>query len=240
MNIVYAMTRHVYDWILPSMRSLAKTNPTARVFVLAEDDALPFDLPMRAEIINVTGQRYFTENGINFNTPFKYINLLKVRYPSLLPVNKVIHLDIDTIICDSLKYLWDIDLSNRWFSACLEYNNHHYHPFGDAYYNMGVAVINLEQMRNDGIERAMQDYLNTIKQPYADQDAWNKYGIEQNKVIPFDVRFNESAVTGYTDNPAIVHYCSIWDWYTRREGFRIEYLNKYRRCYENPDCNSNI
>ena len=228
MNIVYAMTRHVYEWILPSIRSLAEHNPDANVYILAEDDELPFELPIEATIINVTGQQWFTESGVNYDTPFKYINLLKVRYPTILPLDKVIHLDIDTIICDSLQGLWDIDLTGKWFAACPEYVNHWYKPFGDVYYNMGVAVINLKQMWKDGVETVMQKYLNTVKQPYADQDAWNKYGIAQDKVISFDVRYNESKVTGRTDDPAIIHYCSIWDWYTNQTMFRHEYLERYK------------
>ena len=227
MNIVYAMTHHVYEWILPSIRSLAETNPDAKVFILCEDDKLPFDLPMPAEIINVTGQQWFPATGVNYNNYFKYINLLKVRYPSILPVNKVIHLDIDTIICDSLQGLWDTNLAGYWFGAVRE-NLAGYRPFGPDYYNMGVAVINLEQMRRDGIEPVMERYLNEVRQPYADQDAWNIYGIASENIVPVNVRYNESKVTGYTNNPAIVHYCGIRDWFTNRTMYRVEFINKYR------------
>ena len=227
MNIVYAMTRHVYEWILPSIRSLKDTNPDARVFILAEDDKLPFDLPMKAEIINVADQAYFPKSGVNYNNDFKYINLLKVRYPSILPVDKVIHLDIDTIICDSLEPMWKTDLKGKWFAAVPEVQKW-YRPFGDKYYNMGVAVINLKQMQKDGAEILMQDYLNTVKQPYADQDAWIKYGLEADKIVPLDNRWNEANATGRTDNPGIVHYCGIKNWFTNRFMIRAEYLNKYK------------
>lgn len=227
MDIVYAMTHHVYEWILPSIRSLKDTNPDARVFILAEGDELPFDLPMKAEIINVTDQTYFPKSGVNYNNDFKYINLLKVRYPSILPVDKVIHLDIDTIICDSLEPLWNTNLKGKWFAAVPEVQKW-YRPFGDKYYNMGVAVINLKQMRKDGAEIPMQDYLNTVKQPFADQDAWNKYGLEADKIVPLDNRWNEALATGRTDNPGIVHYCGIKSWFTNQGMPRVEYLNKYK------------
>jgi len=227
MNIVYAMTHHVYEWILPSLRSLAATNPDARVFILAEHDELPFALPMPAEVINVTGQTYFPEGGVNYNNDFKYINLLKVRYPSILPVDRVIHLDIDTIICDSLDGLWDTDLYGKWLGAVPERQTW-YKPFGEHYYNMGIAVLNLRQMRADRIEYPMQDYLNLVKQPFADQDAFNLFGIGEDKIVPVDVRWNEGSPTGYTDNPAIVHYCGIKSWFTNRTMHRVEFLNKYR------------
>lgn len=227
MNIVYAMTHHVYEWILPSMRSLAATNPDAQVFILAEDDALPFDLPMKAEIINVSGQQFFPQDGLNYHNDFKYINLLKVRYPTLLPVDKVIHLDIDTVICDRLDGMWHTDLTGKWFAACAEKHGG-YRPFGEKYYNMGIAVINLKQMRQDGIEAVMEQYLNEVQQPFADQDAWNKYGLAQDKIVELETRWNECGPTGRTNNPAIVHYCGIKDWFTRFHMVRVEYLNQWR------------
>ena len=227
MNVVYALTRNVYHYILPSIKSLAEHNPKARVFVLAEDDELPFSLPMDAEIINVSKQEWFPKNGVNYYNAFSYINLLKVCYPLLLPVKKVIHLDADTIICDSLEEMWKTDVSGKWVAACMEEKST-YKPFGKTYYNMGVALINLEQMRKDKIIPALVEYLNTVKQPWADQDAWNKYGLEQDKFVRLGVRWNECFATGYTDNPAIVHYCGMHDWWTRRKMFRKEYLEKYR------------
>lgn len=227
MNVVYALTRNVYHYILPSMKSLAEHNPKARVFVLAEDDELPFSLPMKAEVINVSGQEWFPKDGVNYYNAFSYINLLKVCYPLILPVKKVIHIDADTIICDSLEEMWKTDVSGKWVAACMEEKST-YKPFGKLYYNMGVALINLEQMRKDKIIPTLVEYLNTVKQPWADQDAWNKYGLEQDKFVRLATRWNECFATGYTDDPAIVHYCGMHDWWTRRKMYRKEYLERYR------------
>lgn len=228
MNIVYALTRNVYDWVLPSLRSLAEWHPDANVFILAEDDHLPFELPIQAKVIDVSGQTWFPKSGVNYKNAFTYINLLKVRYPTILSdIDKVIHLDIDTIICDKLNDLWETELSSKWFAAVQEFQGK-YKPFGNDYYNLGVAVINLAQMRMDGIEQIMQDYLNTVWQPWADQDAWNKYGLEQKKIVSVDVRYNENPMTGQTENPAIVHFCSIRDWWIDRKMFRREYLERYK------------
>lgn len=224
MNIVYAFTADYAPKAFPSMRSLKEHNPKAKVFVVTEADEL--DLPIEAEIINIKDQTWFPPTGVNYRNQFTYINLLKVMYPSILPVNKVIHLDCDTIICDSLEPLWKTDLKGKWFAACPEYRGR-YRPFGDMYYNMGVAVINLQQMRKDGIEAVMAEYLNTVPQPYADQDAWNKYGIEQDKVTAFPIRYNECFATGETDSPAIVHYCGYINWFNNDAVPRMEYIKKW-------------
>ena len=229
MNIVYALTRNIYEWILPSMRSLAEYNPDAEIYVLCEDDAMPLDLPIRAHAINVSKQNFFPEIGAHRTEAFGgYINHLKVYYPEILPCAKAIHLDVDTIICDSLEPLWNTCLDGKWFAAVPEAQTW-YRPYGPTYYNMGVALINLEQMREDQIAPVMGEYLLTSGRPFADQDAWNRFGYEYGKAVAVDKRFNESIVTGKTDNPAIVHYCAIPDWWTNRKMDRLEYLDKWRR-----------
>ena len=60
----------------------------------------------------------------------------------------MIHLDIDTIICDSLEPLWKMPLTGKWFGAVPEKQNW-YKPFGDKYYNRAwfpVSNSNLEDI----------------------------------------------------------------------------------------------
>lgn len=228
MNIVYALTKNVYEWVVPSIKSLAEHNPKARVFMLAEDDEFPYELPINVEMVNVSDQTYFPDIATHRKDDFGgYINHLKIWYSKFLPVNKVIHLDIDTIICDKLDGLWKTDVSGKWFAAVPE-SQKWYNPFGDKYYNTGVVLFNLAQIRKDKPQQDMTDYLLNTDQPYADQNAWNKFGYEQDKIAELDLRYNESRVTGMTDNPAIVHYCSIPDWWKNKKMERREYLDAYR------------
>ena len=231
MNIVYALTRNYYNKILPSLRSLAEHEPKAKVYILAEDDELPFDTPQKVNVINISDQHQF-DNGVNIQNRFGgYINLLKVYYPNILArLNKVIHLDVDTIICDSLKDFWDIDVTGKWIAAVPEYKAVHSQLklYGDIYYNAGVMLINLAQMRKDNICDTMAKFLNEVPQPFADQDAWNKYGIEQDKVAVVPVRFNESISTGFTGHPAIMHFCAYSDWWENPYVPGVQYLNRWK------------
>lgn len=226
MNIVYALTRNVYEQLLPSITSLVKHNKNAKIFIVCEDDKFPYELPKKCTVINISGQTWFEKDSVNYNNPYSYINLLKVCYPTLLNCDKVIHLDIDTIICGSLKGLWDTDVKGKWFAACPEYKGW-YKPFGDVYYNMGVALINLAQMRKDKAQDRLVEYLNGFCQPWADQDAWNEIAIQEDKATTFELKYNENFATGKTDEPVIVHYCGVNDWYTNRNMFRREYLDEY-------------
>lgn len=228
MNIVYAITRNVYEKLLPSITSLAEHNPDANVFILCEDDVFPFELPIKANIVNISDQTFFPNIAENRTKSFGgYINHLKVYYPTFLPVDKVIHLDMDTIICDKLDGLWETDVEGKWFAAVPE-TQIWYKPYGDKYYNLGVALINLKQMRADGIEKMLGDFLLKKEPRFADQNAWNKFGLERGMIAPLDLRYNESKVTGYTDNPAVVHYCAIDDWWNNKKMKRVEYLNLYK------------
>lgn len=226
MNIVYALTSNYVQKALPSMRSLLKFNPKAKIYLLTETNEVESEIPLN--VINVSNQEYFTKNNcVNIKNNFGgYINLLKVCYPEILPVNKVIHLDADTIVNESLEPIWKTDMTGKWVAAVPEYKGR-YHPFGPMYYNMGVALLNLTQLRKDNIVPWMVEYLRQVKQPFADQDAFNKPGIEQDKMVPLDVRWNENFATGFTDNPAIVHYCGRFDWYENPKVYRHEYLEKY-------------
>lgn len=223
MNVVYCATRNYYHKLLPSIRSLREHHPDAVIYVVGEDD----DTGIEGTIsINAADQQYFPKSGVNYNNMFTYIALMKTVYQSLLPVEKVIHLDADTIVADSLEPLWKMKLTDKWYAMVPEYLGK-YKPFGDKYYNSGVFLANLKQLRKDGIQEKMVEYLNTVKQPWGEQDAFNKYGIEQDKIVDLDIRFNENMMTGQTDNPAVVHYCAIPDWYGKRNMWRAEYLFRY-------------
>ena len=223
MNVVYCVTANYLEMIKPSIRSLRAFNKP-NIYIVTETDEVDIE---NVKVINISDQIYFPKNSVNYYNMFTYIGLLKVCYQSLLPCNKVIHLDADTIINDSLKDMWDIDLEGKWYAMCQEYRGR-YRPFGNRYYNAGIMLINLKQLRKDDIQDQMVNYLNTVRQPWCEQDAFNKFGLEQNKIVDMDVRFNENIMTGFTDRPAIIHYCAVRDWWTNRNITRVEYLNRYR------------
>lgn len=225
MNIVYCVTENYIEKIKPSIRSVRDHNPKAKIFIVTEADQVDIE---NVNVIDIRGQEWFTPNNcVNYGNMFTYIGLLKVCYSKLLPVDKVIHLDADTIVNGSLMPMWKTDLNGKWFALVQEYNGR-YKPFGARYYNCGVMLLNLKQIRKDGIEEKMIEYLRYVRQPWCEQDAFNKYGLMHDMIVDLDVRYNENVMTGFTENPVIVHYCSIGNWWTNPHMDRVEYLNKYR------------
>ena len=224
MNVVYSGTRNLYPAMRGAIASLLKYNPNARVYVLAEDDELPFEIP--GKVINVSGQKYFPADCPNMRSQFTYMAMIRVCTPDLIPEDRVIQLDVDTIVCDSLEPIWKIDLTGKWLGWGPEtYGT--YKPYWNEYYNFGVAVMNLEQMRKDHAMEAAVWILNNERLQYIDQDVMNKLAVPW-KTVDIPVRYNESFCCGYTENPAIVHYAGYPDWYTSKGVPRWWYREQYK------------
>lgn len=227
MNIVYSCSRMLYPYLKPSITSLLEHNKVTKIYILAEDDTIPVDIPAPHKVINVSGQEYYPAGGPNMGTDnyFTYMSMIRACIPELIKANRVIMLDVDTIICDSLEPLWNIDLTDKWLAWCPE-NWGHWQPYNRMYYNFGVAVLNLQQMRKDKATQQIVERLNTKPYRFKEQDVLNEIAVpDLCRDIP--VRYNECFCCGTTDNPAIVHFAGYADWYRNPSLFRSEYFRKY-------------
>lgn len=222
MNVLYAATRNYYPYLKWAVDSLLEHNE-ASVYVMAEDDEVGF--PCR--VINVSGQEYFKADSPNMNTTYTWMSLMRVLAPCLLTVDKVLYLDVDTIVCENLKPMYETDLTGKWIAWCEE-KRCYSKRYGKPYFNFGVALMNLEQMRKDNVSETLVHMLNTERFQYYEQCAMNRL-TPPCKMVELDTRYNESFCTDFSQKPAIVHYAGISDYYRNQLMFRHDYLDKYRR-----------
>lgn len=154
----------------------------------------------------------------------------RIFLPELLPdVDKLLYLDADTIVVDSIEPLWATDLTDHYVAAVTNVfqADHLHHPktLGlepRVYFNTGVLLMNLELMRRDGCTGALRDYALTHRDQLAfpEQDAMNVVvGARRlplhprwncmNSILLFpwssDV-FGPEAVAEAGRNPAIRHF----------------------------------
>lgn len=224
MNVLYTLTRNYYPFLKWSVHSLLEHNDDVEnIFVFAEDDDVQLDAP--CDIYNMSGRKWFASDSPNLNTPYSVMSLMRVYAPELLPIDKVLYLDVDTIICDSLAELWNTNLDGKWLAWCPEWRGN-WKPYGNMYFNFGVALMNLAEMREDNVTRRLVHILNTEYCLYNEQDAMNKI-MPRHKCVEMPVRYNECFCCGYTDNPAIVHYAGCRDWYKSETIYRWEYRKQY-------------
>lgn len=108
----------------------------------------------------------------------------RIFLPELLAdLDRVLYLDADLIVLDSLIPLWSIDLRGHWVGAVTNVlqDNHRHRPasLGLAgprdYFNAGVLLMNLAEMRRDRRTRALLEYgiANAERLEWRDQDALN-------------------------------------------------------------------
>lgn len=226
MAVVYSLSRNLYPYLRGAIRSLLDHNEDVKIYVLAEDDDVGFDIPCEHQILNMSQQIIFPKDGPNMRSQFTYMAMLRACTAELIPEEKIIQLDIDTIVCDSLRPIWEIDLRGKWVAWAPEIYGH-WQPFSHAYYNFGVCVQNLGQLRRDNAVRYMVHELNNFVYTFLDQDVMNRFALPDKSVI-MPARFNECFCCGISENPAIVHFAGWPNWYTIPEDMpRREYLIRY-------------
>lgn len=155
----------------------------------------------------------------------------RIFLPELLPdIDRILYLDVDVIVLDSLMPLWEVDLSEHYVGAVTNVfqANHMGRPaavgFDDprCYFNSGVLLMNLQLMRRDGISEELSAYARerAAQLEWPDQDALNAVlGRRRrplhprwncmNSVLRFPwsaYAFGLEAVEDARRNPAIRHF----------------------------------
>jgi lipopolysaccharide biosynthesis glycosyltransferase len=107
----------------------------------------------------------------------------RVLVPQLFPsLDRILFLDLDLIVVESLQALWETDLEGNYVAAVTNVLPRHYAELLAAagfevtsYFNAGVLLMDLERMRQDRCTEAMVDYgvSNADSLVLRDQDALN-------------------------------------------------------------------
>ena len=206
---VYTGTKNTYDNILASLKSLYANSSVDHVYLLIEDDSFPHELPNNVTVMNIKDQQFFRKDGPNYKNSWTYMCLIRAAFPKLFPQHsKILSLDIDTVICDNIDDLWNIDVSNYYIAGVHE----NARPEHD-YINFGIVLMNLDRMRRDHIDDQAIELLNTSKQQCPEQDAFNT--ICSGNILLIDSKYNYTPASHLTDEPekeAIIHYAGIQYW----------------------------
>ena len=177
----------------------------------------------------------------------------RVALPSLLPeVDKIIYLDTDTLNFKDLSEIYNIKFKNKmyicatldFFKTVQEINKFGIYP--NKYINSGIMLLNLKEIRKDGIEKKIRDFIHGHFLSNADQTAINavchnniqilsyKYAtlaldsfeklVELNSGQNPIYRSSESELKQGYNEPILFHY------YAGYKPWRKEYTN-FRKVY---------
>ena len=196
--------------------------------------------------------------GLYFQEPFitkeAYFRLFVM---DVLPqsLEKVLYLDVDMVICGSIRELWDMDISDVAVGVvpdCFHQDIHETNRIGYevslGIFNSGVLLINLNYWREHDVMKEFVAYAKEAKDhlKYHDQDVLNYVFRHSKKELP--IRFNLQTIHMYYDrfrylhfrlieevkeafrHPVIIHYTGPEKpWYSNAYHPLKSYFEKYRQ-----------
>lgn len=147
----------------------------------------------------------------------------RLKIAQILPqYQKVLYLDIDTIVLDDLTELYDTDLGSNYIGGVLaagyliraEKNKKYYESIGmpdmSNYINAGVILFNLELIRKDNMTEKMID-LASKNFKCMDQDILNLLFYGRIKHLNFKYNFLVAYKREFFDNPdTMKKLCDIY------------------------------
>ena len=148
--------------------------------------------------------------------------------------NKVLYLDVDLIVNNDLKDLWNININDYYCAAVkdLNFDTEKYKKCigmsdNEEYINAGVILFNLKKLREDNIaEKYFKNneiYKDKIK--YQDQDVINITLSNKIKIIDSIYNFTRNDKTKNRNDAVIIHF------FGAKKPWKILSFNKLKQLY---------
>lgn len=261
-NVVFASDDNYAQHIAVVIASImAKTKEQICFFVINDNisENKIKKLEKTAEVFN-SEINFVSVPEEKFNTVYLSGHVSKAAYfrlalPEILPddVEKAIYLDVDLLVFDDIKKLWQCNLQQLPLAAVEDYGIMASDrlckqkqqviglPIGEKYFNSGVLIINFKEWRKENYSKQILEIISTNQFPHHDQDAlnklfmykWKQLDLRWNIIPPvfnlfpkvlLNSTFRNNAITA-KKNPGIIHYAGRYKpWeFTLHNGFNDKY-----------------
>lgn len=175
----------------------------------------------------------------------------RLLLPELLPeVERVIYLDIDTMVYQNLLSLWQFDLKGACLAASRDRDvetilRWHLPRIGyteeDIYINAGVLLLDLQQMRERDLSRILVELASREVEnlPYGDQDLLNLYFKDELVILPGAYNYQAARIREHTPDQevVVVHFngpqkawLPLWELEESTRYFAATYQTYQRAC----------
>ena len=150
--------------------------------------------------------------------------MIRTAFPEMFSqYDKVLSLDIDVIINEDISSLWDYDITDYYLAGVPE-NFRQKKSSDPMYINFGVVMMNLKKLREDNLQPAMINFLNTQHIDCPEQGTYNRFCA--NHILPLPNDYNVtvySHITGDALNEKILHYAGqkFWKHYSHVRQYGI-------------------
>lgn len=273
MDIVCNIDSNYVKYCIVTLVSLFKNNEkgSIHVHIIAENLADAEKQLMHEELDRFDNQLTFYNAGkeIIAHCPIsqesQYISVAtyyRIFLPAILSqsISKVLYLDCDLIVEDSIRELWDTDLTDYALAAIEdmssgneEYYTRLQYDKKESYFNAGVMLVNLDYWREHQVMEKCIQYIQTYPERLAlnDQDTLNV--VLHNQWLPLHYKWNmhyyhrktimseqaDKEIGRWLLTPSIIHYIScIKPWHPHCEHPLVDrwysYLDQTRWKGERP------
>jgi len=207
MNIVYASDENYAQHMAVSMVSLFENNREAdeiRIFVVANEISgrtiarlknLETKYGRTIEIIDFT--EYKNQLRLNMEWPISVSSYSRLFLPEMLPADcdRVIYLDCDTVVCDSLAELWRIDLRSSYVAGVIDCVLPQFKTSvgldeDEKYFNTGVLLIDLKKWREDDIQQKFMQFIDRKQGRVSHHDQGTINGVLHGRITELHPKYN--------------------------------------------------
>ncbi len=253
-NILLCGNEKVFDGALTQLISMTnRTRETIHVFVMTmnltrvredftaiTDEQIAFlnsvvreknpgNLVERLDVTELYEQEFHEcVNETAYCTPYTLLRLLADLIPEI--PDKLLYLDMDIMIANDIKQLWDIDVTEYEYAAVKEkYGCWLIRP---DYFNAGMLLLNMARIRETGLLVKARELIRTKKLLFADQSAIFK-STTRKKLLPRI--YNEQSKFNKKDT-VVCHFCKRLMFRPRPhtenyKQWQVEEIHKYLHCH---------
>lgn len=257
MNILVTLDKNYLKHLVVMLYSLLKSNSNVKIDVyvmnssLTNEDFSYIETNINSDMIDVIDikidNKMLSDAPITDRYPKEmYYRIFAAKY---LPKNidKIIYLDPDLVIINSLEKLYNMNLGDYFFAAASHvwgpislFNKIRLQMEEDIYINSGVMLMNLKSLRKHQNVKEVYKFIEKNKNylMLPDQDVIS--GLYSSKILPLDPyiynmterlltfkRVNKLHVNlkWIKDNTVVIHYCG------RNKPWNKNYIGKLDRFY---------
>ena len=223
-NIMYTCNDKVFKGLLLSVLSIIKhTNEELHLYVVSmnideyksvsNDMILLLDKTLKeknenssAKLIDATNL-FISEmkNAKNVNSFYTPYCLLRLFSDKLDLPDKILYLDIDTMINKDINELFSIDITNYEFAGVVDRLGRFF--IDKNYINSGVLLLNLKKIKETKLFERTRELLKTKKMSFPDQSALNH---EKKYYLKIPSKFNSQRYL--KEDTVVKHFCKSIRW----------------------------
>lgn len=148
------------------------------------------------KIIYIKSVNIYEKINIKLDTRYwSDICYIRLFFAELLPnIDRVMHVDCDTIVRGDVSEIYNIDMGNNVCAACYDCNPCPKYAAGfdrdDPYYSNGFLIFDLNKIRSNDLIKTFVEYIEfkNGKLPHLDQDVIN--GVLHKSIYLLPAKYN--------------------------------------------------